>query len=341
MGLDTSFPRAFAKSQMSVDSSLPQGGKAFVSVRDQDKPQAVGLVRSLIELGFEVLATEGTAASMQAAGLDVRRIFKVQEGRPHAVDLMINNDIDLVVNTVGGKTARRDSFPLLRTALTQNVPYYTTLQGAFAAVQGIEALRQRTPDVRSLQEYHETGARAETVERGCRSGTRLAGERRRSVPAEPHHRCIGKLRVRRGNCIPLWTSTVWAPWRSKVCRSRRAPATRHRASWKQQPACSTLSVSRTSASRRSFRTNCRACGITAPTSVVNFFGDSPEEYAAVATRASEAEGIAALEANISCPNVQHGGMLFSSDPRLTAEVVREARRATRLPLWVKLSPQCV
>ena len=155
MGLDTSFARAFAKSQMSVESSLPHGGKAFVSVRDQDKPQAVGLVRSLIELGFEVLATEGTASAMQAAGLRVRHIFKVQEGRPHAVDLMINNDISLVVNTVGGKTARRDSFPLLRTALTQNVPYCTTLQGAFAAVKGIHALRQGTPEVRSLQEYHE------------------------------------------------------------------------------------------------------------------------------------------------------------------------------------------
>ena len=155
MGLDTSFPRAFAKSQMSVESSLPQGGKAFVSVRDQDKPKAVDLVRSLIRLGFEVLCTEGTAAAMRAAGLNVRRIFKVQEGRPHAVDLMINNDIHLVINTVGSKTARRDSFQLLRTALTQNVPYCTTLQGAFAAVQGIEALRDRTPEVCSLQEYHQ------------------------------------------------------------------------------------------------------------------------------------------------------------------------------------------
>ena len=154
MGLDTSFPRAFAKSQMSVDSSLPQGGKAFVSLRDRDKPQAVALVRSLIELGFEVLATEGTAAAMRTAGLDVQRIFKVQEGRPNAVDLMIDNDISLVVNTVGSKTARRDSFALLRTALTQNVPYCTTLQGAFATVQGIGALRQRTPEVCSLQEYH-------------------------------------------------------------------------------------------------------------------------------------------------------------------------------------------
>ena len=155
MGLDTSFPRAFAKSQMSVESSLPQGGKAFVSVRDQDKPKAAELVRSLIRLGFEVLCTEGTAAAMRAAGLNVRHIFKVQEGRPHAVDLMINNDIHLVINTVGSKTARRDSFQLLRTALTQNVPYCTTLQGAFAAVQGIAALRDRTPEVCSLQEYHQ------------------------------------------------------------------------------------------------------------------------------------------------------------------------------------------
>jgi carbamoyl-phosphate synthase large subunit len=155
MGLDTSFGRAFAKSQMSVASSLPLAGQIFLSVRDQDKPAAVRLARELLALGFQVLATQGTAAAIAAAGLAVKPVKKVHEGRPHAVDLMINGDIQLVINTIGGKSSRADSYALRRTALMRNISYCTTIPGAFAAVRGMQALQEREPEVCSLQEYHQ------------------------------------------------------------------------------------------------------------------------------------------------------------------------------------------
>jgi carbamoyl-phosphate synthase large subunit len=155
MGLDTSFGRAFAKSQMSVDSSLPRAGRAFISVRDHDKPAAVRLAQELVALGFQVVATQGTAAAIAAAGLAVERINKVKEGRPHIVDLMTNREIHLVINTPIGKTSLADSYSIRRTALTLNIPYCTTIPGAFAAVRGIQALREQEPEVCSLQEYHQ------------------------------------------------------------------------------------------------------------------------------------------------------------------------------------------
>jgi carbamoyl-phosphate synthase large subunit len=154
MGLDTSFGRAFAKSQMSSESSLPREGTAFISVRDQDKPAAVRLAHELTELGFRILATRGTADVMAAAGLDVAPVNQVKEGRPHIVDLMTNREVQLVVNTPIGKSSLADSYSIRRTALTLNIPYCTTLPGAFAAVRGIRESRQGDLDVCSLQEYH-------------------------------------------------------------------------------------------------------------------------------------------------------------------------------------------
>jgi carbamoyl-phosphate synthase large subunit len=155
MGLDTSFGRAFAKSQMSVDSGLPRAGRVFLSVRDQDKPAAVRLAKELSALGFCLLATQGTAAAIAEAGLAVEPINKVSEGPPHVVDRMLQRDIQLVINTVAGKSSRADSYSLRRTALTMNIPYCTTIPGAFAAVRGIQALQERDFEVCSLQEYHE------------------------------------------------------------------------------------------------------------------------------------------------------------------------------------------
>jgi carbamoyl-phosphate synthase large subunit len=155
MGLDTSFGRAFAKSQMSVASTLPRVGRAFISVRDRDKPAAVRLAQELVALGFQVVATQGTATAMRAAGLVVEHVPKVQEGRPHIVDLMTNGDIHLVINTPAGKRSLKDSYAIRRTALTLNIPYCTTIPGAFAAVRGIDALRERELEVCSLQEYHQ------------------------------------------------------------------------------------------------------------------------------------------------------------------------------------------
>jgi carbamoyl-phosphate synthase large subunit len=155
MGLDTSFGRAFAKSQMSVDSSLPRAGRAFISVRDRDKAAAVRLAHELVALGFDLVATEGTAMAITAAGLTVERVKKVKEGRPHIVDLMTNRDIHLVINTPIGKSSLADSYAMRRTALTLNIPYCTTIPGAFAAVRGIRAIREQELEVCSLQEYHQ------------------------------------------------------------------------------------------------------------------------------------------------------------------------------------------
>jgi carbamoyl-phosphate synthase large subunit len=154
MGIDVSFGRAFAKAQMSVDGTLPQIGGAFLSVRDQDKPAVVRLAQELHDLGFRILATHGTAAVIAQADVPVTRVNKVQEGRPHIVDVMTNGEVDLVINTSAGKRSQTDSYSLRRTALTLNIPYCTTMPGAFAAVQAIRALRQGELGVCALQEYH-------------------------------------------------------------------------------------------------------------------------------------------------------------------------------------------
>ena len=155
IGLDVTFGRAFAKSQMSVEGALPQVGSAFISVRDRDKPAVVRLARDLSELGFRLVATRGTAAVIAQAGVPVESIQKVQEGRPNIVDLMTNGGIELVINTPEGKRSQEDSYQLRRAALTLHIPYCTTLSGAFAAAQGIRALREGDTEVRSLQEYHQ------------------------------------------------------------------------------------------------------------------------------------------------------------------------------------------
>ena len=153
MGIDTSFERAFAKSQIASGTTLPQAGKVFVSVRDGDKPQLVDAMRQLIDLGFGIVATRGTAAFLEGAGIAVEHVNKVLEGRPHIVDAMKNGDIQLVFNTTDGSQAVADSFTLRRTALTHGIPYYTTAAGARAAVMAIARLREGSLDVAPLQSY--------------------------------------------------------------------------------------------------------------------------------------------------------------------------------------------
>ncbi|HEX4077824.1 MAG TPA: carbamoyl-phosphate synthase large subunit [Rhizomicrobium sp.] len=153
MGLDTSFGRAFAKSQIGAGAKLPRGGTAFVSVKETDKPGAVEPARQLIAMGFEVIATRGTAKFLQAAGLEVRIVNKVLEGRPHIVDALKNGEVQLVFNTTEGRQSLADSLSIRRTALQMKVPYYTTMAGAAAAVEAIAALREGALDVRPLQSY--------------------------------------------------------------------------------------------------------------------------------------------------------------------------------------------
>jgi carbamoyl-phosphate synthase large subunit len=153
MGLDADFGRAFAKSQLGSGTDLPLHGTVFVSVRDRDKPAMVQPCRRLVEIGFALLATTGTAESLRQAGLPVETINKVLEGRPHIVDRMLSGGVQLVFNTTEGAQAIADSFSLRRTALTNGIPYYTTVAGARAAVEAIAALRAGSLEVASLQSY--------------------------------------------------------------------------------------------------------------------------------------------------------------------------------------------
>ncbi|WP_421991481.1 carbamoyl-phosphate synthase large subunit [Roseococcus sp.] len=153
MGLDTSFERAFLKSQLGAGVKLPESGTAFVSVRESDKAAAVTIARRLAGLGFKIMATRGTAARLRDAGLDVVEVNKVLEGRPHCVDAIKSGEIQIVINTSGGGRSVSDSFDIRRSALTQGVPHYTTIAGARAAAGAIEALRAGTLDVAPLQSY--------------------------------------------------------------------------------------------------------------------------------------------------------------------------------------------
>jgi carbamoyl-phosphate synthase large subunit len=153
MGLDTDFGRAFAKSQLGSGTNLPLQGCVFVSVRDQDKSALLEPCRRLVAMGFSLVATKGTADALSAADLAVERVKKVREGRPHIVDRMLSGGVQLVFNTTEGSQAIADSFSLRRTALTNGIPYYTTVAGARAAVQAIAALRAGNLEVAPLQSY--------------------------------------------------------------------------------------------------------------------------------------------------------------------------------------------
>ncbi|QQP89760.1 carbamoyl-phosphate synthase large subunit [Skermanella sp. TT6] len=153
MGLDKDFSRAFAKAQSGAGVVLPLSGGVFISVKDHDKAAMVPIAAKLREMGFSLLATAGTAKAFGEAGIPVTRVNKVLEGQPHIVDAMINGDVQLVFNTTDGAQAMSDSFSLRRTALVNNIPYYTTVAGARAAVEAISALRSGSLDVAPLQSY--------------------------------------------------------------------------------------------------------------------------------------------------------------------------------------------
>jgi carbamoyl-phosphate synthase large subunit len=156
MGLDLDFGRAFAKSQLGAGSKVPVDGVVFVSVKDPDKAAMVKPVRRLVELGFKVVATGGTADYLRRQGIEAQRVNKVLEGRPHIVDLMKDGKVQLVFNTVDGSAALTDSFTLRRTTLMHKIPYYTTVAGAKACVEGIAALSEGALDVAPLQSYFKT-----------------------------------------------------------------------------------------------------------------------------------------------------------------------------------------
>ena len=146
MGVGETFGEAFVKSQLAAGVKLPSSGRVFVSVRNGDKPRAIETARMLHELGFQIVATRGTAASLSAAGIPVTAVNKVAEGRPHIVDMLKNDEIALVVNTVEEKkSAIHDSYMIRRAALNDQVPTFTTIAGARAAVIGMKAMRELVP----------------------------------------------------------------------------------------------------------------------------------------------------------------------------------------------------
>jgi carbamoyl-phosphate synthase large subunit len=154
MGISDDFGMAFAKGQIAAGQNLPVGGTAFLSVNDPDKPALVHVARRLAGLGFALMATRGTAAELRAAGLDVERVFKVNEGRPNVADLMLSGKIDLMINTPLGRVSFYDEASLRRTALHLGILSVTTMTGANATVAGIEALKRGGDRVRSLQSMH-------------------------------------------------------------------------------------------------------------------------------------------------------------------------------------------
>ena len=153
MGLDASFERAFAKSQLGAGAKLPDAGTVFLSVRDTDKGGLVPMARRLTDMGFSIMATRGTAGKIREAGIAVRVVNKVLEGRPHCVDSIQSGEVQLVINTAGNPQSVTDSFDIRRTALTHGVPHYTTIAGARAAIHAIAALKAGTLEVAPLQSY--------------------------------------------------------------------------------------------------------------------------------------------------------------------------------------------
>ena len=152
MGIDSTFLSAFAKSQIACGTILPSKGKVFISIDDQNKKYILGIAKKLLDLNFKIVATKGTSKFLDDNNLNVETINKVKEGGPHIVDAIKANQIDLVINTTKTQGSIRDSYSIRRTALTYNIPYYTTIRGAKIAVDTIEHLKNSSLKVKSLQD---------------------------------------------------------------------------------------------------------------------------------------------------------------------------------------------
>jgi carbamoyl-phosphate synthase large subunit len=154
MGVGESFGEAFAKAQLAAGSPIPDGGALFISVNDRDKPAAVQVAAKFREFGFELFATRGTAAALKAAGLPAKTVFKVNEGRPNAVDLLKAGSLSLVIYTTTGSHSFPDEQTIRRNAVTYRTPCITTMSGARAAAEAIVSRRRDPIRVWSLQELH-------------------------------------------------------------------------------------------------------------------------------------------------------------------------------------------
>jgi len=154
MGIDTDFPRAYAKAQMAAAPSLPSGGNLFVSVKDSDKKNVMPIVKQFSDLGFIIHATDGTAALIKEAGIPVKRLNKLAQGRPNVVDMIKNGEMQFIINTPSGKQPRQDEVVIRSTAVANRIPIMTTLRAAAASASAIQSIAKSPLTVKSLQEHH-------------------------------------------------------------------------------------------------------------------------------------------------------------------------------------------
>jgi carbamoyl-phosphate synthase large subunit len=154
MGIDADLGLAYAKSQMAAPPPLPRGGNVFISVKDDDKPNIISLAHEFVGLGFQIISTSGTFATLEAAGVPVTRVHKIREGRPHVLDLVRNGDINFIINTPSGKIPREDEVRIRNASLARKIPIMTTIRAAQASANGIRSLQRSNLRVKTLQEYH-------------------------------------------------------------------------------------------------------------------------------------------------------------------------------------------
>jgi carbamoyl-phosphate synthase large subunit len=154
MGIDVDFGRAYIKSQLAAGQRLPRKGNVFISVRDKDKRAVVFIAKKLQDLGFHMYATSGTAQALEKNGIQVKVLSKIAEGRPNVLDILKNGKIQLVINTPSGRMPRQDEVKIRSHVILYNIPYTTTISGAQATVNGIEAMTKKELEVKPLQEYH-------------------------------------------------------------------------------------------------------------------------------------------------------------------------------------------
>ncbi|MFQ5887518.1 MAG: ATP-grasp domain-containing protein, partial [Candidatus Hydrothermarchaeales archaeon] len=155
MGIDFDFGKAYYKAQLAAGNTLPTSGKIFISVKRRDGEKIIPIAKKLEELGFEILATEGTQEVLEEAGIESHLIKKISEGSPNILDVMRGKGVDLIINTpTGGKVPYTDGFYIRRNAVDLNVPYITTIAGAEATTKAIESVKKGEVAIRSLSEYH-------------------------------------------------------------------------------------------------------------------------------------------------------------------------------------------
>ncbi|HEY2615310.1 MAG TPA: carbamoyl-phosphate synthase large subunit [Chthoniobacterales bacterium] len=154
MGIDADLGLAYAKSQMAAPPPLPKSGSVFISVKDSDKANVISLAHEFVGLGFQIIATSGTAATLAAANVPVTKVHKIREGRPHVLDLVRNGEIHFIINTPSGKIPREDEVRIRNASLAQKIPIMTTIRAAQASANGIRSLQRSNLRVKTLQEYH-------------------------------------------------------------------------------------------------------------------------------------------------------------------------------------------